>query len=276
MLNSELEQLRKQLTALSPSGRLNTVLSQLDLIQSITAGLVKSCKDVKLKRRLSVFHNRTSSLSGGLRTLDYTTTDLVKYRAKSLSSLRDIQESTTASKKKLGQLVSGEEDIETAVDRQSSDGKMAALFKDYDMTMSRYSSHSSLIRSLHSKNFILSKAPIVPMSNPPLIYDKLKDVGFEVGKIGGYAVLENQLVLGLNGAYLKLMREDLRKTDKQTAEMLKSQIEQKSKRKYEMIFGLTKGVGNWYWLLSESDLNRLNKTSFGGHVNITNWGFAFN
>ena len=273
---ANIESLRTVVASISPTARLGKILDQLTLIQKEIAVTSKSVADPKTRKRLEAFHNKTSSLRGGLESLDYTYMDVAQYRIKAMAALSDMVKSNRVSASKLNALANSEEAAGgSVIDRQSSDGKLNAIFKDYQPTMTRYASQASILQALNGKDFIIGKAPIIPMSKPILMHDKLKEAGFDVGKIGGYTVLEDQMVLGLNVSYVQKTLAELKNKSEQTAEMIVRQIEKKSGRKYEIIKGQPKGVGQWYWLIPSRDYTSIRKTSVGEQINIMNWGFAF-
>lgn len=276
--------MHKIVSSLSSRQRISFTLDKLKVIAESARTLAGSIQDRPLKKRVENFHNRTVSLCGGLESLDYTELDLVAYRAKALSFLQEVHEQTSLSRKQVAKIKASwdnpedeavEEDAAATTYKVSSDQKMDSLFKGSEQTLERYRSYSAIVKSLNGKDFVIHRAPIIPMSTPPIQFEKLAALGFAAEKLGGYTVLEDQMVLGLNSGYTQKALQELRKTPAATAEMIVGQLEQKSGRKYEIIHGQGKGVGQWWWLMTSKDLDRLRQACMGGRMKITNWGFAF-
>ena len=274
--------MHKIVGSLSPRQRISFTLDKLKVIAESARTLAGSVPDRTLKKRIEHFHNRTVSLAGGLESLDYTELDLAAYRVKALSFLQEIHDKTSLSRKQVAKIKATwdnpdevlEEDA-AATYKVGSDQKMDVLFKGSEQTLERYRSYSAIVKSLNGKDFVIHRAPIIPMSTPPIQFEKLAALGFVAERLGGYTVLEDQLVLGLNSGYTQRALQELRKTPAATAEMIVGQLEQKSGRKYEIIHGQGKGVGQWWWLMTSKDLDRLRQACMGGRMKITNWGFAF-
>lgn len=275
--------MHKIVSSLSPRQRVNFTLDKLKVVADSARTLAGTIADKNLKKRVEHFHNRTVSLAGGLESLDYTELDLSAYRAKALAFLQEVHEQTSLSRKQVAKIKANwdnpddavEEDAAATTYKVSSDQKMDSLFKGSEQTLERYRSYSAIVKSLNGKDFVIHRAPIIPMSTPPIQFEKLAALGFSAERLGGYTVIEDQMVLGLNSGYTQRALQELRKTPAATAEMIVGQLEQKSGRKYEIIHGQGKGVGQWWWLMTSKDLDRLRQACMGGRMKITNWGFAF-
>ncbi len=171
------------------------------------------------------------------------------------------------------------------------------------------------IPAFNGKEFVVGRAPVAftfvnKQRHSSVGYvdkDLLDKMGFKSDNLGGYTLLHNQMVIGIDShaVYTKLTDEDgkesivrqrvedtaitfkggkptrvLKARDKQhfdIAKKVKKLIEQKTNTRYEFVSELAVGHANgeFFWLMPVADLARLAKAFPGGHAKINKWGFAF-
>jgi len=309
-----LEEARNMLIAISTSAPRNVQILALTELRDKVKGLASYSYafDRESKKSITTFYNKLDSLIGGLRTLDYSSTDVAALKNRASSRLREIIE-LAGKEFKIGPV--GPSPIWKRYDaekdqlpeeqlkneqyyqkRLDSEKQLENLIKDVPNLLKRYSKNEKDLNLLIAKNFIFARVPIIPLTTPPLLVDELKKFGFQVQTLGGYAVLENQLVLGLNFNFLKQLQEDKATKNKKPvdiAEMIVGQLNKSSGKNYQ-ILGDEKNpshshkTGSYFWLVPARMVNLMIqstgtkvKTNQGGGIakaqrlTVKQWGFAF-
>jgi len=140
--------------------------------------------------------------------------------------------------------------------------------------------------------------------------DRLEMVGFKSANLGGYTVLYDQLVVGINPNAIydrvKLPESDkvdlVRKTIKvpvtkfhndkpvkvnvkrpreyvDLVEPLRKRLEAQTRQQWTLMSdkpASARGVeGQWFWLMPTHDVKRLSSVFPGGFFKVSNWGLAF-
>jgi hypothetical protein len=171
------------------------------------------------------------------------------------------------------------------------------------------------IPAFNGKDFVIGRAPVAftfvnKQKHSSVGYvdkDLLDKMGFKSDNLGGYTLLHNQMVVGIDAhaVYNKLtddsgkesmVRQRVKdsvitfKAGKPTrvvkardklhldvAKKVKKLIEQKTNTRYEFVSEVAVGLNNgeFFWLMPVADLNRLARAFPGGHAKINKWGFAF-
>ncbi len=162
------------------------------------------------------------------------------------------------------------------------------------------------IPSFGKNEFVISRAPVTftfqqkggHSSVGYLDQNAVQALGFKTDNLGGYTIIHDQLVVGIQPSALtddgkpRRVKESAIKFTKgkptkiiktrdtsylDVANQLKKQLEHKANQPYSFVSEVAVGLngGHWFWLLPTRDLNRLSKAFPGGHVKIAKWGFAF-
>lgn len=144
------------------------------------------------------------------------------------------------------------------------------------------------LASLKDKSFVVSRVPVVAVAKTMLDANKLKAKGFKAEDIGGYPVVHNQLVIGINKVMIGLKKSDVDDQGKSTkpigpekwlgaAEQVLAMIRKQTKIKYQLVDTRPYGHagGAWFWAMPERDLNAFASAFPGKAVQLRNWGFAF-
>jgi hypothetical protein len=115
--------------------------------------------------------------------------------------------------------------------------------------------------------------------------EQLKQSGFKADTVGGYALLHNQLVLGINPQELLKLNKGQREEGKEIpraqwlggAERVKKMIEKQMKVKLTFVDEKPYGGagGAWFWLMPEREAAMLKNAFPGKAIHVQKWGFAF-
>jgi hypothetical protein len=159
------------------------------------------------------------------------------------------------------------------------------------------------IPSVEGKHCVVARVPVAfsvsysrnQSSIGYLNMDKLAHAGFKAESLDGYAVIHNQLSIGVNAKELESYPQIKERTlvhkageptyvvKKRAATVLdlakdvKKQIEAQTKQKWEFVSDKSYRYegAHWYWLLPAKDVARLASVFPGGHLKLQSWGFAF-
>lgn len=176
-----------------------------------------------------------------------------------------------------------------AAKSQTQAGSGDPVFQDEVVkVIQRTAEDAHKLESLKGKSFVVCRVPVVAVAKTMLDANKLKAKGFKAEDIGGYPVLHNQLVIGINKAMLNLKKNEMDEqgnslkplsTDRwvNAADQVLAMIRKQTKVKYQLVDARPYGHagGAWFWAMPERDLN-LFATSFPGKaVSLQSWGFGF-
>ena len=122
-------------------------------------------------------------------------------------------------------------------------------------------------------DFILQRMPVVALTDPAVTAPEFEKAGFVTRPIGFYAVLENQLIMGIRENVLKTKKMD----PKTYAKFVLQKVEREMHAKYQMI-GQPTGYKNsgyvYYWLVPEKNIDQL-RTRAHKALTVKRWYFAF-
>ncbi len=310
-----LTEARNMLIAVSTSAPRNVQILALtklrEKVKELAAPTFKLEKDSK--KSISNLYNKLDSLIGGLRTLDYSSSDVVALKAKATTRLREIIE-LSGKEIKIGPMGTSpiwrrydsekqnlpeeqEKDKKYYDKRIDSEKQLERLVEGVPLLLKKFSKNEKELSILIAKQYIFARVPIIPLTVPPLLPDELKKFGFKVQSLGGYTVMENQLVLGFNHNFLKQMQEDPDLKNKakpyQLAEMIVAQLNKESGKNYKILGDDKKPshghkTGTYYWLVPARLINlmiqstgtKLSDKQGGGmskpqRLTVKQWGFAF-
>jgi hypothetical protein len=251
-----------------------TACKVLESVQKEVARIeqVKSVVPKEFRERMHVMHNVAGSLSQGIQDNVYGTENVLRFVTKSQQLLRELHEINTAAP-----VVRPQED-----DDLDSNAFLDALEREVKTLNQKYTGYEQQLRRLADKTVILLRAPVIPITDPPLSPDRMSSLGFEIHNVGMYPVFENQILLGLHVSFLseqvKKLRSGRKIWDTHTvAESVLPTIEARLKQGRLHIVG-SHGVrhetGMFFWLMPDRQLSAIQRSARG--VKIEQWGFAFN
>lgn len=168
----------------------------------------------------------------------------------------------------------------------SSTSDMEHFFKNAAEVINKHSSKAADLADIANKPFMISRAPIIP-ADDRMRAETLLRVGFNAESLGGYPVFCDQLVIGLNPRHVlgdhsgevkgllagKVLREEADRLRKLLQKKMNQKLNFVSDKSYSPKAG---AMGTWFWLMTDTDIDRLIKVSPGNRITITRWGFAFN
>lgn len=156
------------------------------------------------------------------------------------------------------------------------------MYGDIEKVLQQTQKEADNINALHRRPFVLTRVPLIPITKAILSVDALKLKGFKADNLGGYPVLHNQLVIGINKSMLELKDAEKAKSITpqrmlEQAEKVKKMIEKQMGVKLYFVDEKAYGAqgGAWYWVMSERELKLFSSVFPGRHVQLQRFGFAF-
>lgn len=121
--------------------------------------------------------------------------------------------------------------------------------------------------------YIITRMPILPITNPMVYAEDFEKVGFTTKKLGYYAVLENQIIIGIHAKKAK----EMNKTTEEFFDIVKTTVQRQMGIVLDTI-GNPTGYKNsgytYFWLVPERSIDAL-RTKVQKPLNVKNWHFAF-
>lgn len=127
--------------------------------------------------------------------------------------------------------------------------------------------------NLFSRPFVIKRLPIIPLSDPPLNFEKLKKTKISTDHISYYPILLNQPLIGLNFNWI--MTEFRGKSDKAIKYVLDAAKDRFNKAYHPTGLPVHHGKVVWVWIPSDKDVAKIQAASPVGRVNVKKWGFPF-
>lgn len=191
---------------------------------------------------------------------------------------------TASAKQEVMAMISAAENRMQKVLAESSDFRdTEELFRHAAEVINTNSKEAEKLDDIETKPFVIARVPVVA-ADSIINIDKLKRLGFKVDNLSGYAVIHNQLVVGISPKSVLGDKSGSSKSEKAAsvirdeAERLRKLLQKKLNTKLQFVsdkpYSFKKGT--WFWLMNDSELGSLASTINGNHVKIQRWGFAFN
>lgn len=166
------------------------------------------------------------------------------------------------------------------------------LYSSIESVLSETKLQESSVEALKTEKFVVATVSIVPMSSYVINANALTAKGFKVVDMGGYPVLHNQLVVGINRKLIDKERAEKAKIDLNDskavkklgetsvfdeAEKIRKILEKQHAQDYRFVFDRPHGAsgGAWFWLMRQRDLDAFVSTFPGGQAKLLRFGFAF-
>lgn len=239
-------------------------LKQAEKFKIFAKILASRLPEVKggMKKLYEYAHNLCESMADGLKNGEATPAD-VSQALRELASLEEkakIIESTPIKVKSAGPDNNSEEWLDNQLQRSRE-------------VMQKYKPYESQIPRVLSKKFLATRAPIVAITSPILLREKLSRFKLLDNEIFGYPVLKNQVVLGLNSDWI--VSDYKRNTEEAVNDILEIVKAQTGKRYNVLGEPKARGLVNWVWLVTDQDMQKLNNSTGPGHFKLTAWSFPF-
>lgn len=273
------------------------VTKQIGLIRSAQA-YVADIKEIPtgVKPLLRTIHNELQSLHEGILAKAVRKKDLVLTAG--VQVVREIDAILAKVESNLVKLSSSLEDVDRNV-----------------LVLKKNQEQRDKIPAFNGREFVVGRAPVAftfqnKQKHSSVGYvdqEKLDNMGFKSDNLGGYTVIHNQLVIGIDShaVYDKQVGEDgkqsikrqqvkdttvvfkkgnptrvLKARDKlhiDVARKVLKMLERRFNAQFDFVSEYAVGLngGEFFWVMSVQDFRRLAKAFPGGHLKISRWGFAF-
>lgn len=152
--------------------------------------------------------------------------------------------------------------------------------KHFEDTLKRTSQELQVLKAIGNKPYAILKAPVIAVPDNAFINFEFVSKNFKCTELGGYVVLHDQLVIGVN------TKETKQKPEAVLIQCIKN-LERKTGNHYIVL--LNRGITNhkvgshalWYWIMECHDaenfrlsFTNLKRKSIIKTIAIRDWGFA--
>lgn len=219
------------------------------------------------KKAIVKLFNSTQTLYEGLTSGDADLDDAIElgrdFRG-TVSVIESIKDSEDKSKSK----------EELQKDKDWGRDGLVKMTTESEPVIRKYSIwKDELPANLFSKPFIIKRMPIIPLSDPPLNFEKLKKTKISTDHISFYPILLNQPLLGLNFNWV--LKEFRGKTDKAVKYVLDAAQDKFQKTYHPTGLPVHHGKVVWVWIPSDRDVAKIQTASPVGRIAVKKWGFPF-
>lgn len=137
----------------------------------------------------------------------------------------------------------------------------------------KYKVYENKVPRTLAKKFLATQMPVIPLTKPGFMLDKLDRLKLLDDNLMGYPVLKRQVVLGLNSDWVT--SDYKRNTAEAVEDIIQILKDQTGKRYYMVGAPKKRGLVFWAWLATEQTMRQLNSAAFGGHFIMQGWSFPF-
>jgi hypothetical protein len=155
--------------------------------------------------------------------------------------------------------------IEKAIEKSKEEEQPSDSVFDPNLVsiLEHASAQTTLPRLTEEKPFVLARVPVIPVAN--MSHAKLQGRDFKVTNVGGYLMMNDQIVLGISP-----------KQGFDAANRIRIEIRKQTKQK--LVFVDERPTGHkgalWYWLMHESDLQQFMAAFPNNTLKVQSWGLA--
>ncbi len=137
--------------------------------------------------------------------------------------------------------------------------------------------------ALDDKPFVVARIPIIPVAKTVLSVDRLRAQGFTVASLGGYPVINNQLVVGINAREVGMTDAERksgapipRQRWHDLAAEVVTRIRNETKTRMAFVDDRPHGHAGaaWFWLMPETELDHFAASFPGQSLQLRSWGFG--
>lgn len=162
--------------------------------------------------------------------------------------------------------------------------------EEIEKVIQQTAEESRKLESLKNKDWVISRVPVIAVAKASnkaatgyLSVEAIKRAGIKAESLGGYPVLHNQLVIGINPRVFGLTdeqkakgksipREDWFRVADEVRKLIQKQTKQRLQFVDERAYGAAGGA--WFWLMPERELDMFASAFPGKAVKLQNWGLA--
>lgn len=132
--------------------------------------------------------------------------------------------------------------------------------------------------TINNRPFAIHRVPLIAITKPMISTDTLNKAGVKAQTVNQYAVVHNQLVIGIS--HKTAFREKEGRSIKSTlqkAEEVAAMITKTTRKPVKAVTeqGYAYGGATWFWFADDRTMNALYKSAKGS-LKVDQWGFAFN
>lgn len=253
-------------------------------LKALTAAMakvseLKAHKVVGTSRLLDSCVNELVSLREGLFTGAVSSRDKKELMLSTASAtLAEIQALTQRTEMRLARVASQDDEGYSTLEAAEED-------EQAQFVIDKNSLLKDSLPAIKSKLFVVGRAPVVVVTDPggvrrkgmaaPFVNHKvLQTQGFKVDNLDGYAIVHEQLVIGVTKNKELLKSKD----PVVVADSVLRRLEQVTKKPLALVLQKPFAYNNtwWFWAMPNREMNQFAKAFPGGHVKLNDWGFAFN
>lgn len=217
-------------------------------------------------------YNLFSSLKDGVQNNEVKASDF----ADAIVELQGLRKAVArAEKAPVKKETSAEQTLRDDSISDSGQGRNAILQDKGLLAMKKYDKFKGLVPSQlpEKKRYVAIKLPIVAVTDPLLVKDRLAQFGLCDDTIFGYPFLKNQTLIGLSKAWVM---SEFKGQTPPAIEFLLELLKDKTGKSYHLL-GSSKmrGQVSWVWVASAKEMAIMNRVAGGGHFKVIGWDFPF-
>lgn len=234
-------------------------------------GHASTHSDQKVRKNFATVHNLCASLADGIEEGEVS-------RKEFLRIVSDVEHET----KKVERVENTPKREKASPDDLLSDSGVDKLKKPGDraaVAMQKYAKFERLVPKTMRNKFTVIRLPIVVLTDPWLIPEKLAAARLSDDDIFGYPFIKDQLLLGMSSEWIR--SEFKSSTPLATDHAIQSLYAHMAKANRNpgnlTVMGAPKARGQvtWVWICPDKTINLLHKAAIGGHFKLQNWDFPF-
>jgi hypothetical protein len=248
---------------------------QLALLPTLSTEEAKNKLLAKVTKRMTALYEHPNLPLGASTPMRKMRNELISAREGFIADgvLAAFNEGEEAATKLKATLQSAEETLAILI--HGNDVYMDKLYERAREIIERTGSESRRLESLRDKPMVISRIPIVPLTDPPLNPDQLNRLGVKTENLGGYPLIHNQLVIGINKTALAQKGRKVEKPMEAVERYLKILSKQMGRNITTVSNQGVPGQGGvWYWLADERTINAFRKAG-RDQLKIRSWGFGW-
>lgn len=234
---------------------------QIEQLMRLSKAIEAHGRDVRptYRKYFNMASNLLKSLSEGLASGDATEKDYVK----AIDELDTYANAVEAL----------ENELSDGSKTRIQDDFLAMMGLETKRAMDKYAPFKQMVPETSKSRILVKRLPIVVITDPFLVPEKVKAMKLGTDFIFGYPVLEQQVVAGLKVDFVS----EAYRNNYQAAlqEVLDGVRERTGKEFVQIGEGMRRGNVTWFWLINQVTLAKLNKAAAGSHFKLKDWAFPF-
>ncbi len=226
-------------------------------------------------------YNMATTIVDAAESGDDTTALVVDFKKSVLAKIDTIENSIdilNTRKADTDPSVTYDRHDERASRRTKEDMRMNEILRSDASSVAKYTVYKNRFpkdKVAKKLGFTFGILPVLPIFNWQLSTADIEELGFEVGSIGGYPVLEEQTVVAVSRDYMREHNE----TSMAIVERAVAALKVKQGKKYTIVKDKPAGSDKTpslecYWVMEDSLLYKL-QTSGGKKIFVKEWAFPF-